>query len=128
MEANENIVIEGIEVVIERDLNKHKVILERVKIELDGFEKARLHLIAKRKHYKGLIKGDNKYNKESLEKSRVMIGVDIRAMSDTIDITKKRQEHHTLIVDTLSEQLKNQYICLKNLAKYRKDQINGISN
>jgi len=36
-----------------------------------------------------------------------MIGIDIRAMSDKVKLANDEIEHHTLIVDTLTQQLED---------------------
>lgn len=113
------IVIEGMDVIIELDLGKHQGLLEQAKLSLIAFRKGRSHAIKKKKHYAKLIGGD-KFDDKALKASMTMIATDIRHLSDKADTAKRSIEHHTLIVDTLTEQL----------AAYR-EQLkagNGISN
>lgn len=119
------IVIEGIEEVIKKDLKKYQEILERNKLELIAYRNARSHEIKKKKHYKNLI-GGGKYNDDSLRESMNQIAINIRHMSDKVDLTEKAIKHHTEIVDTLTEQLENQMKGLKVLAKYREQ--NAVNN
>ena len=120
------IVIEGIEEVIKRDLKKHQEILARSKLELISYRDARSHEIKKKKHYKSLIGGE-KFNDDSLRESMNQIAVNVRHMSDKVDLTERAIKHHTEIVDTLAEQLENQMKSLKMLAEYRRGQ-NAVNN
>jgi hypothetical protein len=112
------IVIEGIEKVIKKDLKKFQGILERDKLDLIAFRGARSHEIKKKKHYKNLIGGE-KFNDDALRESMSQIAINIRHMSDKVMLTEKAIEHHTEIVDTLTKQLENQMKGLKVLAEYR---------
>ena len=121
MEAN--IVIKGIEVVIKRDLEKHKTLLERSAIEMLSFKEAVSHEIKKKKHYKSLL-GEGKYNDDSLVKSMDMIAINIRHLSDKVKLSQDSIDHHRLIVDTLTKQLEAQN---ESLAKYYRDK-DAVSN
>ena len=112
------IIIEGIDVVIKRDLAKHQILLERSKLELTSYRQARSHEIKKKKHYKGLI-GGGKYDDDALRKSMKDIAINIRHMSDKEKLSKDAIEHHTLIVDTLTQQLDDYNIDIKELYKAR---------
>lgn len=119
MEAKEPvIVIEGLEEIIKKDLERHKVLLTRSKVDLTAFKVAIAHQIKKKKHYKSLI-GGGKFNDDSLRKSMTMIGIDIRHMSDKVKFAEEAVAHHGLIVDTLIAQLSEQYKKLVVLAEYR---------
>lgn len=98
------ILIKGIDKVIKRDLGKHKNLLIRAKLSLQSFKQATSHLIKKKKHYSGLV-GGGKFKDPALKESISMINVDIRAMSDKVKLANEEIEHHTLIVDTLTDQL-----------------------
>lgn len=109
MEANSpQILIKGIDKVIKRDLAKHKDMLLRAGSSLRSFKQAVSHLIKRKKHYSSLI-GEGKFNNNSLKGSISMINIDIRAMSDKVKLAEEEIEHHTLIVDTLTEQLNSYY-------------------
>lgn len=109
MEANEpKVVIRGIDKVIKRDLGKHKDLLQRAKLSLRSFRQATSHQVKKKKHYLSLI-GEGKFNDDSLRESVNMINVDIRAMADKVKLAEEEISHHTLIVDTLTGQLKEYY-------------------
>jgi len=117
--SNPLIVIEGIEDVIKKDLDKHRVILERTSLEVLSYRSAVSVEVKKRKHFKSLL-GGGKYNDESLEQARVQMGVNIKQLQDKIKLCHDKIEHETLIVDTLTDQLANQYRDLKVLQEYRK--------
>jgi len=98
------VIILGIDKVIKRDLGKHKELLEQCKVTLLTYREAVSHQVKKKKHYASLIGGE-KFDDGSLRVSISMINIDIRAMSDKVKLTEDEIKHHTLIVDTLTEQL-----------------------
>jgi hypothetical protein len=105
MAANEPVVfIRGIDKVIRKDLEKHKTLLARTKVELHAYREARSHEVKKRKHYSSLIGGE-KYDDKALRESMGDIAINIRHMSDKVKLAQKTIEHHTEIVDTLTQQL-----------------------
>lgn len=125
MEANQpRIVIQGIEHIIERDLAKHKSLLEQRNRELMAFREARSHEIKRKKYYKALI-GQGKFDDAALERSMGCIAINIRHLSDKVTITERSIEHHTLIVDTLTAQLAEQNDALRYLAQQLKDREDG---
>lgn len=118
MEANKmDIVIEGVDQIIKRDLDKHKSILDRSKEEIIVFRNATAREIQKKKYYKSLI-GGGKFNDESLRSSMTDINVNIRHMQDNVKITEDKIAFNTNIVDTLSRQLEEYYENLKKLSKH----------
>lgn len=121
------IVIEGIEDVIRKDRDKHKEILKRTKLEIIAYRDAVSVEVRKRKHYKTLI-GGGKYNDKSLEESREQMSINIRHLQDKVKLSQDKITHETLIVDTLTEQLDNQYKKLKVLAEHRKKEQDAASS
>lgn len=98
--------IEGIDVVIKLDLGKHKALLVQTNAELLSFREAVDHESARKRHYYRLI-GGGKYDDDSLRKSVDDIRINIRQLSDKAKLAEEKVEHHTLIVDTLSQQLED---------------------
>ena len=131
MAANERIapeiVIEGMEQIIRRDLEQHRSLLDAAKLDLVAFRTARSHEVQKKKHYRRLI-GQGKFNDVSLQKARDQMAVNIRHMSDKTDIAERSIAHETEIVETLTQQLKNQMAGLKRLAEYRGENADAASN
>jgi len=99
------IFIEGIDVVIRLDLGKHKELLGQARDDVVIFRESALHESAKKRHYYRLI-GKGKFNDDSLRASVGDIRINIRHLTDKADQAVKKAEHHTLIVDTLTAQLK----------------------
>ena len=99
------IFIEGIDVVIRLDLGKHKELLAQTQIELLSFREARDHESAIKRHYYRLI-GGGKYNDTALMRSVKDIRVNVRQLADKAKLAEDKIEHHKLIVDTLTTQLK----------------------
>lgn len=116
MDRNIKIYVEGIDKIMIRDLKKHKTLLERSKVELDTYRKAKTHEIKKKKYYEGLI-GKGKFNDKSLKKSIQDININIRHMADKVKLSNDAIEHHTLIVNTLTQQLEEYNESMKELAK-----------
>ena len=115
-----DIVIEGIEKVIERDLGKHKLLLEQTKTELEAYRLARSHEIKRKKHFRKLI-GGGKYDDIALRKAMGDIATNIQHLSDKADLAEEKIKHHELIVDTLSSQLADQNLALADLARHRRE-------
>lgn len=98
--------IEGIDDVIKLDLGKHKELLAQTRVDIDSFREAVAHESARKRHYHRLI-GGGKYNDDALRASVKDIRINIRHLSDKVSQAVKKAEHHTLIVDTLTAQLKD---------------------
>ena len=98
--------IEGIDVVIKLDLAKHKEMLAQAQIERAPFEEAREHESARKRHYYRQI-GQGKYDDGALLRSVKDIRVNIRHLSDKVKLSDDKIDHVTLIVDTLTTQLKD---------------------
>jgi hypothetical protein len=127
MEVKEPVVIiDGLEVIIKRDLEKHKLLLIRSKADLDAFRLALSHQIKKKKHYVFQV-GGGKYSDAALWESIAMIGVDIRHISDKAKLAEEALAHHSLIVDTLTAQLAEQHKNLKILVEFR-ERAGAINN
>lgn len=97
--------IEGIDVVIKLDLGKHKELLAQTRAELMSFREARDHESARKRHYYRLI-GGGKYSDTALMRSVKDIRINVRHLADKAKLAEDKIEHHTLIVDTLTAQLK----------------------
>jgi len=100
------IFIEGIDVVIKLDLGKHKELLTQTQAELLAFREARDHESARKRHYYRLIGGE-KYDDDALLRSVKDIRINIQHLTDKAKLAQDKIEHHTLIVDTLTEQLQD---------------------
>lgn len=118
------IVVEGMEDIIERDLEKHKAILERARADQLAFRSARSHEIQKKKNWTSKI-GGGKFDDDALRESIKLINVNIRHFSDKEKLAQDLIDFETNIVDTLTEQLANQHRGLDDLAKYRRDNALG---
>ena len=99
-------IIEGMDVIIRRDLDKHKNLLEIANNNLLSYREAVSHQVKKKKHYSKLI-GGGEFNDNSLRESIQMINVDIRHLSDKVKLTNDEINHHKEIVDTLTQQLED---------------------
>lgn len=97
--------IEGIDVVIKLDLGKHKELLVQTQAELVSFNEARDHESARKRHYYRLIGGE-RYDDNALMRSVKDIRINIQHLSDKAKLAQDKIEHHTLIIDTLTAQLK----------------------
>lgn len=113
------IVIEGMEDIIQKDLDSHKIILERTKLELLSWRQAVSSEVKKKRHYRDLI-GSGKYDDDALIASRTQMGVNITHLQNKCSAAEEKIKFETIIVDTLTEQLKTQNFNLSVLAEHRK--------
>ena len=124
MSENENnkeeslLIVEGMEPIIQRDLDSHKVMLERTQADSDVFKQAVSHEVKKKRYYLSLI-GGGKFNDDALRTSIDHMNINIRHLSDKAKAAQEKVKHHTLIIDTLTEQLKNYRENLQKLAEYK---------
>jgi len=121
------VVITGMKEIIERDLEKHKVLLERTQIELQSFRVARSHEIKKKKHYNGLV-GGGKYDDDALETAIIQSATNIRHMSDKCTASEEKIKHHQLIIDTLTQQVGDQEYMLAQAELYYQEHPEGRPN
>lgn len=117
------VVFEGLEEVLQKDLEKHTSILERTQKELSAYRDARSHEVKKKAHYEKLI-SEGKYNEKAMQNALTQIDINIRHLSDKVKLSNEKIEHHTLIVEKLTEELERQY---KNL-KLLKEHESGLAN
>lgn len=97
--------IEGIDKVIRLDLGKHKEMLAQAQIEIVAFRESVEHESARKRHYYRQV-GKGKYNDEALLNSVKDMRINIRHLSDKVKLSQDKIDHETLIVDTLTAQLK----------------------
>lgn len=100
--------IEGVDVIIRLDLGKHKELLTQTTTEMHGFMDAATHESKRKRHYYRLI-GGGKYDDDALERSVVQIRQNIVHLTRKAEAAKEKIAHHSLIVDTLTEQLETYY-------------------
>lgn len=101
------VVIDGIRELLERDLEKHKALLERAGQSLLSFRTARSHEIKKKKHYNGLVGGE-KYDDDALKIAIDQIAVNIQQLSNQCTAAEAEIKEHQHIIGTLSQQLEDQ--------------------
>jgi hypothetical protein len=100
-----DVFVEGIDERIRLDLEMHKDLLFRRQLDKQAWHEAVGHHIAKKKHYSGLL-GGGKYDDAALQESIKDININITHLQQKVKLAKDAIEHETLIVDTLTEQLK----------------------
>lgn len=118
------VVLEGMEDVIERDLDKHKVELERTKTELEAFREAKRHECRKRKSYEQHLKA-GRFDTPSMERALVDIDVNVKHMEGRISACEAHIKFEENIVATLTGQLTEQNKSLALLADYRRENGTG---
>ncbi len=119
-----DIVIEGIDIIIQRDLDKHKSLLEMNNLNIQSFEGARSNEINKKRFY-GEQKGKRKYRDKDMDIAIEQMTKNINHLSRRITVTMELRKENTIIVDTLTEQLKQYYINLKKLSEAQKQELNA---
>jgi len=113
---NLNVVIEGMEVVIERDLKRHELILSQARKDYSKFREAVSYEIRKKRHYSELIR-QGKYQRKAMETAINDINVNIRNMQDKAGLSEQKIKFEENIVETLTRQLEDQKKSLKLLNK-----------
>lgn len=98
------VVIEGLDVILKRDIEEHQGHLERSKLEKQKFVEARSHEIKRKRNWRGHI-GGGKFDDEALEVALAQMVQNIAMWSDKVKLSDDAIAHHTHIVDTLSAQL-----------------------
>ncbi len=96
--------IEGVDVIIRLDLGKHKELVVQSTTEKQSFLEAAAHESKRKRHYYRLIGGD-KYDDDALKRSVKDIRQNIVHLTQKAKLSQDAIDHHTLIVDTLTEQL-----------------------
>lgn len=113
MAVRGDIFIEGIDVIIERDLNKHKSLLEKNNMDIQAMEHAISSEIQRKKYY-NKQKGKRNYNDEAMDTAMEQMRVNISHLGNKLKVTKELRIQNTQIVDTLTPQLAQYYKDLKN--------------
>tara|TARA_R110000772_G_C13310328_1_gene440486 strand:+ start:3388 stop:3738 length:351 start_codon:yes stop_codon:yes gene_type:complete len=102
------VVVEGLDVIIKRDLDKHKFLLNKNNLDLQAIETARSHEISRKKFYT-TQKGKRNYNDEAMEKAIAQMNDNIGLYSIQVKSIKESRTFNTNIVDTLTKQLEDYY-------------------
>ena len=119
--------IEGIDVIIRRDLDKHKALLEVNELSIQSLQAARSAEI-RRKQFYGEQKGKRRYRDKDMDIAIEQMNKNIGHLSIRIKLTEDLREHNTHIVDTLTEQLENYNIMIRELASRNTKQDNANRN
>ncbi len=96
-----DIFIEGLDVIIRRDLEKHTALLEQNNINIQTFRVAQSSEIQKKRFY-GEQKGQRKYRDSDMDKAIFQMSTNIKHISNRIKITVQLKKENTVIVDTLT--------------------------
>jgi hypothetical protein len=115
---------EGIDIIIKRDLDKHKDLLEGNILSIQSLQRARSNEIARKRFY-GEQKGKRRYRDDAMDKAIEQMNKNIGHLSIQIKLTEGRRDRNTFIVDTLTKQLEEYNNKVRELAKYR---LNGNRN
>ena len=115
---------EGIDIIIKRDLDKHKSLLEKNIIDILAMQNAIAAEIA-RKNYYGEQKGNRKYKDDAMDTAITQMTKNINGYSVRIKIVEEERVLNTRIVDTLTLQLQEYYEGLKQLSNIRKLELDA---
>lgn len=120
------VVIEGIDVIIKRDLEKHSALLERSKQEKLSYAQARSSEVQRKRAWKKHV-GGGKYDDAALAVADAQMVQNIAMFSAKEKLSEDAIAHHTLIVDTLYAQLEEYNQAILMLAHSR-SQDSGHTN
>ena len=96
--------IEGIDVIIKRDLDKHQSLLDKNNMDIQSLTFARQGEIDRKRFYNEQ-KGKRKYKDDAMDKAISQMVVNIAHLSNQIFKTKEHRVQNAHIVDTLTAQL-----------------------
>lgn len=108
--------VKGIDVIIKRDLDKHKSLLEKNNLDIQAFQTAIASEIGRKRFY-GEQKGNRRYRDEDMDRAIEQMNKNIAHLSIRIKLAEDLRVQNTLIVDTLTEQLKQYNLGMKELTK-----------
>ena len=111
-----DIFIEGLDVIIRRDLNKHKSLLEVNILNIHSLQATRASEIDRKRFY-GEQKGKRRYRDDEMDKAIEQMNKNIAHLSIKIKFTKDQRDQNTIIVDTLTEQLNGYELGLRAMAR-----------
>jgi len=124
LEKRGDIFIEGIDVIIRRDLDKHGALLEKNQLDIQALQRARSNEIDRKRFY-GDQKGKRKYRDDAMDIAIKQMNTNIAGLSVKIKQAEDMKVENTIIVDALSKQLKDYDLGIREMAKRK---INGNSN
>ena len=113
-----DIFVEGIDVIIRRDLEKHKALLEQNNLDIQSFQQARSSEISRKRFY-GEQKGKRNYRDADMDIAIEQMNKNIGHLSIRIKVAEDLRKHNTVIVDTLTQQLKEYDIDIRAMARRR---------
>ena len=105
-----DIFVEGIDVIIRRDLDKHKAILEMNVMDIQAFQKSRSSEIEK---------GKRRYRDDAMDEAIEQMNKNIGHLSIRIKFAEELRDQNTIIVDTLTKQLEDYNKGIRALASYK---------
>lgn len=122
MEFNRgDVFVEGIDVIIKRDLEKHTSLLEHNILDIQAFQGARSSEIAKKQFY-GEQKGKRKYRDADMDIAIEQMNTNINHLSKQITFTEDQKKFNTNIVDTLTKQLEDYNIGIRKMLRHKNEQ------
>ena len=113
-----DIFVEGIDVIIRRDLDKHKAILEMNVMDIQAFQKSRSSEIERKRFY-GEQKGKRRYRDDAMDEAIEQMNKNIGHLSIRIKFAEELRDQNTIIVDTLTKQLEDYNKGIRALASYK---------
>lgn len=116
--------VEGIDVIIKRDLEKHKALLENNILGIQSLQAARSNEIARKRFY-GEQKGKRRYRDDEMDKAIGQMNKNIAHLSIRIKLTEDMRAENVVIVDTLTKQLEDYNLKVREIARYKS---NGNGN
>ena len=113
-----DIFVEGIDVIIRRDLDKHKAILEMNVMDIQAFQKSRSSEIERKRFY-GEQKGKRRYRDDAMDEAIEQMNKNIGHLSIRIKFAEELRDQNIIIVDTLTKQLEDYNKGIRALTSYK---------
>lgn len=121
------LVIEGMDVIIKRELDRHKMIISTLNKQIEVLKEQIDHLKQKKVAWANMI-GQRRFNAEAMQKA--IKGMEDQITNNSNDLAIKRQQlaYSMKQVTMYDEQMQNYYKGLADLAQARKEELDGDSN
>jgi len=120
-----DIFVEGIDIIIRRDLDKHKALLEKNILDIQSIHGSRNGEIGRKNFYQEQ-KGKRKWKNDAMDTAIAQMNNNIARFTHQLLGLEKLKEDNTFIVDTLTQQLIDYNNGLSQLSQMRKEELDAI--
>lgn len=121
------LVIEGMDVIIKRELDRHKMIISTLNKQIEVLKEQVDHLKQKKSAWANMI-GQRRFRADSMQKAIKEMEDQITSNTNELGIKRQQLAYSMKQVTMYDEQMNEYYRGLADLAQARKEEMNGNSN